>query len=323
MRGNSPAGGELVVECERLDPAAIYRSGLESQSATLDAHRESHLTAQTFAIANQKGGVGKTTTAVNLAAALASLGRRILLVDLDPQGNSTSGVGIDKADLPLSVYEVLVGGDPIMHVIRPTGTPGVDLAPSDVRLAGAEIELVPTIARETKLQSALTPVRGLYDVLLIDCPPSLGLLTVNALTAADAVLIPMQCEYYALEGLTALMTTIDLVHRHLNPSLHVAGVLLTMVDPRTKLSDQVAAEVRRHFGDRVFDTVIPRSVRLAEAPSYGQPVLAYAPDSQGSAAYGSLAREFLARLGRAPVGGAELSAVAAAATPTPEGVDRP
>ena len=254
-------------------------------------------TGNTFAIVNQKGGVGKTTTAVNLSAALASLGRIILLVDLDPQGNSTSGVGISKTGLRMSVYDVLIGGDPLDHVIQRTATAGLDLVPSDVRLAGAEVELTATIARENRLKAALRTARNHYDVVIIDCPPSLGLLTINALTAADACLIPVQCEYYALEGLSSLVTTIDLVRRHLNTGLEVSGVLLTMADPRTKLSDQVATEVRNHFGSKVYETVVPRSVRLAEAPSYGQPIIAYAPGSRGAAAYLTLAGEFADRIG--------------------------
>ena len=202
----------------------------------------------------------------------------------------------------MSIYDVLVGGDPMFHVIRPTGVERLDLAPSDVRLAGAEVELVPAIARETKLRNAIRAVREMYDVLLIDCPPSLGLLTINGLTAADGCVIPMQCEYYALEGLSALMSTVDLIRRHLNPEFKVAGVVLTMVDHRTKLSEQVASEVRRHFGDLVFQSVIPRSVRLAEAPSYGQPILSYAPDSKGAQAYLSLGREFEERIGLRGVG---------------------
>jgi len=258
---------------------------------------ESYPTGNTFAIVNQKGGVGKTTTAVNLSAALASLGHRILLIDLDPQGNATSGVGISRAGLRMSIYDVLVGGDPMFHVIQPTAMDHLDIAPSDARLAGADVELVPAIARETKLRNALRAVREMYDVLMIDCPPSLGLLTINGLTAADGCLIPMQCEYYALEGLSSLLTTIELIRRHLNPDLKIAGVLLTMVDSRTKLSDQVAAEVRRHFGSQVYDSVIPRSVRLAEAPSYGQPITRYAPDSKGAEGYLSLAREVVGRIG--------------------------
>ncbi len=216
---------------------------------------------------------------------------------MDPQGNSTSGTGISKVGLDLTTYHVLVGGEPLDRAIRATGTERLSIVPSDLRLAGAEVELVPQIARETKLKAALRSISGCYGVTLIDCPPSLGLLTINALAAADACIIPMQCEFYALEGLTQLMDTITLIKRHLNPDLDVAGVVLTMVDPRTKLSEQVAAEVRGHFADMVFATEVPRSVRLAEAPSYGQPVLSYAPTSRGADAYRSLARELLGRLG--------------------------
>jgi len=216
---------------------------------------------------------------------------------MDPQGNSTSGVGVSKAHLDLTTYHALVGGQPIERAIRTTVTERLAIVPSDLRLAGAEVELVPQIARETKLKSALRGVEERCDLILIDCPPSLGLLTINALAAAQACVIPMQCEFYALEGLTQLMDTITLIRRHLNPGLRIAGVVLTMVDPRTKLSDQVAAEVRGHFTDLVFTTEVPRSVRLAEAPSHGQPVLAYAPTSRGAEAYLSLAREVLQRLG--------------------------
>jgi chromosome partitioning protein len=244
--------------------------------------------------------VGKTTTAVNLSAALALLGQRILLIDLDPQGNSTSGVGVARASVRGSIYDVLISGDPMFHVIQPTAVPRLDLAPSDVRLAGAEVELVPAIARESKLKNALKAIRDMYDAMIIDCPPSLGLLTVNALTASEGCLIPMQCEYYALEGLSALMTSIELIRRHLNPGLRISGVLLTMVDPRLKLSEQVAEEVRRHFGHQVFETAIPRSVRLAEAPSHGQPIFGYASDSRGAEAYLSLAHEVIGRIGLEP-----------------------
>jgi len=216
---------------------------------------------------------------------------------MDPQGNTTSGVGISKVALDVTTYHTLVGGEPIERAVRATGTDRLWIVPSDLRLAGAEVELVPQTARETKLRAALRAIEDRYDLILIDCPPSLGLLTINALAAAQACVIPMQCEFYALEGLTQLMDTITLIRRHLNPTLRIAGVVLTMVDPRTKLSDQVAAEVRGHFTDLVFATEVPRSVRLAEAPSYGQPVLTYAPSSRGAEAYLSLARELLERLG--------------------------
>jgi chromosome partitioning protein len=221
----------------------------------------------------------------------------VLIVDMDPQGNSTSGVGVQKSSLTSSTYDALVGEVDAGQIILHTAVDGLDLMPSDVRLAGAEVELVPQIAREGKLRGALKNVETAYDIILIDCPPSLGLLTVNALTAADACLIPLQCEFYALEGLAQLMDTIALVRRHLNPTLSVVGIVLTMVDPRTKLCEQVAADVRAHFPGLVFSTEIPRSVRLAEAPSYGQPVLSYAPSSRGAAAYMALAGELSAKLG--------------------------
>ncbi len=258
---------------------------------------EPYPTGSMLAIVNQKGGVGKTTTAVNVSSALASLGHRVLLVDLDPQGNSTSGVGVSRADLRMSMYDVLIGGDPMFHVIQPTAVERLDLAPSDVRLAGAEVELVPKIAREMKFKNAARAVREMYDAVIVDCPPSLGLLTVNALTAADGCLIPMQAEYYALEGISSLLTTIELIRRHLNQDLKITGVLLTMVDARTKLSEQVATEVRRHFGGQVFETAVPRSVRLAEAPSHGRPIFTYAPESRGAVAYLSVARELALRIG--------------------------
>jgi chromosome partitioning protein len=241
--------------------------------------------------------VGKSTTAVNLGASLASLGHRVLIVDLDPQGNSTSGVGQPKTGLRTSIYHVLMGGETMDHAIRPTATDRLAIVPADLQLAGAEVELVPLMAREMKLRTALLPIADSHDFILLDCPPSLGLLTINALVAAESCLIPMQCEYYALEGLTRLMDTITLVRRHLHPHIGIAGIILTMVDPRTKLSNEVAGEVRRHFADLVFAQEIPRSIRLAEAPSYGQPVLGYAPSSRGAEAYLSLARELLARLG--------------------------
>jgi chromosome partitioning protein len=227
---------------------------------------------------------------------------------MDPQGNATSGVGISKAGLAVTTYHVLLNNQPLGRAIRQTGTKGLDIVPSDLRLAGAEVELVAQIARETKLKTALRTIEDRYDLILIDSPPSLGLLTINALAAAQGCVIPMQCEFYALEGLTQLLDTITLIRRHLNPNLDVAGVVLTMVDPRTKLSEQVAEEVRKYLAELVFTTEVPRSVRLAEAPSYGLPVLAYAPGSRGAEAYLSLARELLVRLGLArskdPVTGA-------------------
>ncbi len=249
-----------------------------------------------IAIANQKGGVGKTTTAVNLAAALALSGLRTLLVDVDPQAHATSGVGVARQTVQGSVYEVLLGGEPLQAVVIPTQISGLDLAPSTIDLAGAEVELVAAESREGQLRQVLRRVADWYDVTVIDCPPSLGLLTINALVAADEVIIPIQCEYYALEGLSQFLTSIRLVQRKLNPALVVGGVLLTMYDGRTSLAVQVAAEVRRHFPREVFSTVIPRSVRLAEAPSFGQPVVTYDPASRGAEAYKSLAQEVRARV---------------------------
>jgi chromosome partitioning protein len=249
---------------------------------------------ETIACANQKGGVGKTTTVVNLAAFLVREGRRVLVVDLDPQGNATSGLGLDKGAVSRSIYDAIVDGTSAADLVVATPS-GVDLIPSSMSLAGVELELVDLPQRERRLASAIAPLRDEYDVVLLDCPPSLGLITVNALTAADDVLIPIQCEYYALEGLSQLVATINLVRDHLNPALTVKGVLLTMYDARTNLSADVTAEVRRHLPERVFRTVVPRSVRLAEAPSYGQPISLYRPDSRGALAYEALAREFLER----------------------------
>lgn len=248
-----------------------------------------------LAITNQKGGVGKTTTAINLGSALGKRKQRVLLVDLDPQANATSGLGQPK-DEPRSMYEVLLDGVPIDDVIRGSGFPQLDLAPSSIAMAGAEVELVPQLARENRLRDALQPLEGRYDVIIVDCPPSLGLLTVNALTACSGVLIPLQCEYYSLEGLAQLMGAIDLVRERLNPSLRVFGVLMTMEDRRNRLAVQVVQDVRRHFPREVFHTRIPRSVRLAEAPSHGKPADEYDPSSRGAQAYGDLAREVIARM---------------------------
>jgi chromosome partitioning protein len=254
---------------------------------------------QTIACANQKGGVGKTTTVVNLASYLALLGDRVLVIDLDPQGNGTSGFGVDRSTVGRSIYDAMVDDVPLEHLVVQGAAEGVDLVPSAIALAGAELELAGVMARERRLHRLVQPIAANYDLVLIDCPPSLGLLTVNALTAADAVLIPLQCEYYALEGLTQLLATIDLVRDHLNPPLRLDGVVLTMYDARTNLSADVAAEARRHLGSSVYEAVIPRSVRLSEAPSHGLPITRYAPESRGAAAYAELAREFRARSGGA------------------------
>ena len=258
---------------------------------------------QTIACANQKGGVGKTTTVVNLATALALAGRRILVLDLDPQGNATSGFGIDRASLRATLYDVLVDGANLHDVIVATKVAGCDLAPASVALAGAEVELASAPQRERRLAGALRRTEGGYDYVIVDCPPSLGLLTVNALTAADSILIPTQCEYYALEGLTQLIATLNLVRDNLNPELSIKGLVLTMFDGRTNLSADVAAEVRTHFGASVFETIIPRSVRLSEAPSFGLPVALYRADSRGAAAYAELAAELLQRDAYPPVEG--------------------
>jgi len=249
-----------------------------------------------LSVVNQKGGVGKSTTAVNLAATLGDCGRKVLLVDLDPQGNATSGFGLDKNQREQCVYNALLGDVPLGALIEPVEVEHVFVVPSTIQLAGAEIELVSAFSRETKLKQILQPVLGDFDIVLVDCPPSLGLLTINALTAADGVIIPVQCEYYALEGLTKLLESVRLVKTHLNPPLEVFGVLMTMYDARTKLSQQVVAEVKDFFGDTVFETVIPRSVRLSEAPSFGQPVTIFDPNGRGADAYRRLAKEVIERV---------------------------
>jgi chromosome partitioning protein len=252
--------------------------------------------AAVLAIANQKGGVGKTTTAVSLAAAVAETGAQVLLVDLDPQGNASSGIGMrPRADQP-TIYDVLVDDLDVMDAIRPAALRNLFVAPANIDLAGAEIELVSAFSREQRLRKALDSVREEFDLIVVDCPPSLGLLTVNALTAADALLVPIQCEYYALEGLGALRRNAELVQANLNPGLEILGFVLTMLDGRTRLSQQVVEEVRAHFGDKVFHTRIPRTVRLAEAPGFGEPITAFDPGSRGAMAYRRLASEVLNRL---------------------------
>jgi chromosome partitioning protein len=267
---------------------------------------------QTIACANQKGGVGKTTTVVNLGSYLALAGERVLIIDLDPQGNATSGLGFDRGSITRSVYDAVVDDADFRELILAGPVDGLDVVPSTIALAGAELELAPVEGRERRLSRCLSEITEQYDYLLIDCPPALGLLTVNALTAADSVLIPLQCEYYALEGLTQLLATLDLVREHLNPGLVIEGIVLTMYDGRTNLSADVAAEARRHLNGLVLETVIPRSVRLAEAPSHGLPIQRFSPDSSGALAYAALAAELRHRDGRAPVGqDAEREAVTA------------
>ena len=250
---------------------------------------------QTIACTNQKGGVGKTTTVVNLATYLALLGDRVLVIDLDPQGSATSGFGLDRASVDASIYEALVDGRPLGDLRHRTSIKGLAIVPSSIELAGAEVELAGQLARERRFARALEPERGDWDWILVDCPPSLGILTINALTAADAVLVPIQCEYYALEGLTQLMATINLVRDELNPDLSIAGVVLTMFDARTNLSQGVVEEVRQHFPTLTFETIIPRNVRLGEAPSFGKPIALYDPTSRGALAYRHLAEELIRR----------------------------
>jgi len=255
-------------------------------------------TAKIVAIANQKGGVGKSTTAINLGAGLALQGERILIIDLDPQGNTSSGLGIDRGAIDQSTYDVLVEGADLSDVLEPTSVMDLHVVPATIELAGAEIELVSMFSREQRLKQAITEIVDDYDFVLIDCPPSLGLLTVNGLAAAEEVMIPIQCEYYALEGVSQLTRNIGLVQASLNPQLEIEGVVLTMFDGRTTLASDVVGQVREHFGETTYKTVIPRTVRLSEAPSYGEPIEAYDPMSRGAIAYRELAREFRRRHGR-------------------------
>ena len=251
--------------------------------------------ARIISVANQKGGVGKTTTTVNLGASLAFVGKKILLVDSDAQGNATSGMGIRKPDVTHDIYDVLVKEVPIQDAIYPTSRENLDIVPATLQLAGAEIELTSMMARESRLKMALNEVKDQYDFILIDCPPSLGHLTINAFTASDSILIPVQCEYYALEGLSQLLNTVRLVQKHFNPELEIEGVLLTMYDARTNLGAEVVEEVRRYFQEKVYDTIIPRNIRLSEAPSHGMSIIDYDIRSKGAEVYQALAKEVLTR----------------------------
>jgi chromosome partitioning protein len=274
-----------------LDPPPPASSVLNGAVPIDDSGSEPLEVPRIIAIANQKGGVGKTTTAVNLGAALAESGLRVLVVDLDPQGNASTGLGINPRDVGASIYDVLMHDTPALDAVEPTSLKNLFVIPATLDLAGAEIELVPAFSRELKLKRALESVRTEYDVVLIDCPPSLGLLTVNGLAAADDVIVPIQCEYYALEGLGQLLRNVALVRSSLNATLDVRGIILTMYDARTRLAEQVETEVREHFGAKVYKTVVPRTVRLAEAPSFGQPVIVFDSTSRGATAYRDLAKE--------------------------------
>ncbi|HGF7130402.1 TPA: ParA family protein [Enterococcus faecium] len=251
--------------------------------------------AQIISVANQKGGVGKTTTTVNLGACLASLGKKVLLVDMDAQGNATSGVGIRKPDVTRDIYDVLVNELPIDEATLITEHENLSIVPATLQLAGAEIELTSMMARESSLKGSLAEVSSQYDYILIDCPPSLGHLTINSFTASDSILIPVQCEYYALEGLSQLLNTVRLVQKHFNPELEIEGVLLTMYDARTNLGNEVVEEVRKYFREKVYETIIPRNIRLSEAPSHGKPIIDYDPRSRGAEVYQALAKEVVSR----------------------------
>lgn len=297
----------LVDEDMKIDSIEVVERVTEEHVEKTPTYKEikpfadkkpvTHVIGQTkiLGIINQKGGVGKSTTAVNLAAALGSAGKQVLLVDLDPQGNATSGLGIDKGEITRCIYDLLLNDIPLHEVIIPDVATGLDLIPATINLAGAEVELVSEMARENRLKDTLGSLRGKYDYILIDCPPSLGLLTVNALVASDKLIIPIQCEFYALEGVTKLLDSMKRVKSRLNPSLDIFGILLTMYDGRTMLARQVAKEVRSFFGKQVFETIIPRTVKLSEAPSYGLPITEYDPHGRGAESYTALAKEVINR----------------------------
>lgn len=292
---DDPENIEVVVrEVEDYAAPVIPQEPLKSYK---DKAPVRHVVGQTkiIAIINQKGGVGKSTTAINLGAALGEMGKQVLLVDLDPQGNCSSGLGVEKSLIQQCIYDVLLNDVPLEEVIIPDIAEGLDIAPATINLAGAEVELVSEMARENRLKDAVGSMRGKYDFILIDCPPSLGLLTVNALVAADKLLIPIQCEFYALEGVTKLLESMKRVKSRLNPTLDIYGILLTMYDSRTTLSKQVVDEVREYFGRLVFTTPIPRTVKLSEAPSFGQPITQYDPKGRGALSYIELAKEVIAR----------------------------
>jgi chromosome partitioning protein len=280
-----PALPERLVEPEEIPEPVVAAVEAEAPARPVRA------LPRVIAVANQKGGVGKTTTAVNLGAALAELGYRVLVVDLDPQGNATTGLGINPRNVESSIYDVVMNGSPVEDAVEPTAVRNLFVVPATIDLAGAEIELVPAFSRELKLRRALEEATGDFDFTLIDCPPSLGLLTVNGLAAATEVLVPIQCEYYALEGLGQLLKNVSLVQSNLNPRLELSTIVLTMYDARTRLAEQVAREVREHFGDTVCRTIVPRTVRLSEAPSFGQPVIVFDSSSRGALAYRELAKE--------------------------------
>jgi chromosome partitioning protein len=285
--------GERSLDLPAFEPPPLEGADVPTRQLLARAAEDPSplLLPAVLAIANQKGGVGKTTTAVNLGAALAEEGFRVLVVDLDPQSNATTGLGLSARDLESSVYDVVMNNAALEDCIEPTSLKNLFVAPATIDLAGAEIELVPAMSRELKMRRAIDEVRDNYDIVLIDCPPSLVLLTVNGLAAADGVVVPIQCEYYALEGLGQLLRNVGLVRANLNPSLDVRGIIMTMYDGRTKLADQVVDEVRAHFGRRVYETVVPRTVRLSEAPSFGQPIIVFDSTSRGAKAYRELAKE--------------------------------